>query len=327
MARFHAVQGPVGAGPGERHEMLEAAHRVLAAAEVTRVDRFDVPGRGGSEEGEGSLRPDVERLVPALQSGSLFGDRVGVLVVDAQNLLANEAAALAGLLAAVDPETVALVLVGMGAFPGPLAAMVRAEADLHTVRELRERDVAGILAHMARQRRLRLEPAAVTSLLQRFGTDVGSLATALDQLGAVSDTVTAEAVTERFRNRPDEPLWHYVDAVSEGDVGAALRRLADFLTHGHPLALLAAVEADLRRKALAASAPSVETLAGWLDSSPTHYPVTKAWKARGSIDDRSLHAALQAVARADVALKSEPEATHRITMERLTVALARWYTS
>lgn len=305
--------------------MLERARRILGEAGAATVDRFDIPGRGAGEEGTGALRSEVERIVPSLQSGSLFGDRVGVLVVDAQNLLKHEAEAFADLVVSLDADAIALVLVAAGSFPSPLSKVVRQEGQVHAVKALRERDAAALLVEMARERKMRLEPAATVALLQRFGTDIGSLATALDQLSALSGPVTAEMVVERFRNRPDEPLWHFVDALSAGDAGGALRRLADFLAHGHPLALLGAVETDLRRKALAAAAPSQETLEQWLGARPNHYPVQKAWRARGSIAEADLHAALQAVARADVALKSAPEATHRITMERLTVALARWY--
>lgn len=305
--------------------MLERARRVLEEAGVETTDRFDVPGKGSGEGGEARLRPDVERLVPALQSASLFGGRTGVLVVDAQNLLKAEAEAIADLASSIDPETVTAVFVSAGAFPAPLSKTVRAEAQVHAVKALRDRDAAGLLVQMARERRIRLEPAASTALLQRFGTDIAALGQALDQLASVSGPVTVDVVTERFRNRPDEPLWHYVDALAAGDAGTALRRLSDFLTHGHPLALLATVETDLKRRALATSAPSQEVLEEWLGAPRNHYPVAKAWRARGTVSDGDVHDALQAVARADIALKSAPEATHRVTMERLTVALARWY--
>jgi DNA polymerase III delta subunit len=305
--------------------MLDRTRRIFEDSGVSGIDRFDVPGKGGGDPGEGRLRPEVERLVPALQSSSLFGGRTGVLVVDAQNLLKAEAEAIADLIVSVDPESVTVVLVAGGSFPAPLSKTVRAEGEVHAVKALRERDAAAFLVQMARERRIRLEPAATVALLQRFGTDVAALGKALDQLVAVSGPVTGEIIADRFRNRPDEPLWHYVDALAAGDVGAALRRLSDFLAHGHPLALLSAVETDLRRRALATSAPSQEVLEEWLGAPRNHFPVTKAWRARGAVSHDDLHQALQAVARADVALKSAPEVTHRVTMERLTVALTRWY--
>jgi hypothetical protein len=104
-----------------------------------------------------------------------------------------------------------------------------------------------------------------------------------------------------------------------------LRRLTDFLTHGHPLQLLAFLENDLKRRSLATSAPDIETFAEWIGASSDHYPTKKAWRARGSATDADLRRALIALARADVSLKTMPEATHRLTMERLTIALTRWY--
>ncbi len=51
----------------------------------------------------------------------------------------------------------------------------------------------------------------------------------------------------------------------------------------------------------------------------------KVWKARHRASDEDLHRALGALARADIQLKTTPEPTHRVTMERLAVALCHWY--
>jgi DNA polymerase III delta subunit len=305
--------------------MLERARRLLEEAGVDDIDRFDVPGRGGGEDSEGSLRPEIERLIPALQSGSLFGGRRGVLVVDAHQLQAPEVDVVVDLTGGVDGESVVLVFVADGSLPGPLGKAVRSAGEVHAVKKMRERDAADWLGHAARERRIRLDSEASAALLQRFGSDIAALGQALDQLAAGEGPITGDEVAARFRNRPDEPMWHYADALAAGNTGEALRRLADFLTHGHPLALLAFIENDLKRRALAAAAPTVEVFAGWVGAKPDHYPVTKAWKARSATSDHDLRRALDAVARADVALKSAPEATHRLTMERLTVALSRWY--
>ena len=326
MKRFDVVIGPRDLGPGERQEMLERARGLLATAGVDGIDRFDIPGRGGGEPDDGgALRPEVERLIPALQSGSLFGGKRGVLVVDAHHLLKAEAEAVAALAEAVDPETGGVVFVAESSLPEPLRSAAKEHGQVHQIKKLRERDAADWLGQMARRRNITLQPAAAAALVQRFGSDVAALGQALDQLATVKGPIAAEEVTARFRNRPDEPTWLYADAVAAGNVGEALRRLSDFLSHGHPLQLLAALEGDLRRRALAATAPSVEVLAEWLGSRPDHFPVTKAWRAREATSDDDMRRALQAVARADLALKSAPEATHRLTMERLTVALARWY--
>lgn len=327
MKPLHAVTGPSDAGPGERQEMLDRARRLIDQAGADGVDRFDVPGRGAGEEGDGTLRPEVDRIVPALQSGSLFGGLRGVLIVDAQNLQVAEAEVVARLLAGLVEGAAIVVLVSLGALPSAVAKVVKAEGESHPVKKMRERDAGQWVAQAARDRRIRLDGAAVDALLQRFGSDVAALGQALDQLATVDEPVTADLVASRFRNRPDEPMWHYADAVAAGDTGQALRRLADFLTHGHPLQLLAFVESDLRRRSLASAAGTIDEFAEWVGSNPDHYPVKKAWAARTATTDNDLRRALDAVARADIALKTEPEATHRVMLERLTVALSRWYRS
>jgi len=320
---IHAILGPRDAGPGERQAMLEMARDAIG--EVEELERVDVPGRGAGEEGDGSLRTEVEPLIPALQSGSLFGGSRGVLVVDAQNLQKAEAEIVAGLVESLDPDTARLALVSIGSLPAALAKVVKAVGEVTNVKKMRERDAVRWLVAASRDRRVKLADGAAQALVRHFGSDIASLGQALDQLASSPQPVTAAEVETRFRNRPDEPMWHFADAVADGDAGEALRRLSDFLTHGHPLQLLAFIEGDLKRRAMAVAAPDIETLAGWLGSSPEHYPVKKAWQARSRVTNDELRRAVDAVARADLVLKTQPEATHRLTMERLTVALCRWY--
>ena len=325
MTALHAIVGPRDAGPGERQEMLVSADRIFEGVGAGEVERVDVPGRGAGEESDGPLRGEIVRLVPALQSGSLFGGRRGIMVVDAQHLQKAETEVVVELMAGLDPDSVTVVLVSAGALPAAITKLVKAEGTLHTVKKMRERDALEWLREASRERRVKIDASVAAALVQRFGSDVAALGQALDQLGAVEEPITPEHIAVRFRNRPDEPMWHFADAVADGDTGGALRRLADFLTHGHPLQLLAFLEGDLKRRSFAASAPDIDTLAGWIGGSPDHYPTKKAWRARSSATSADLRRALDAVARADISLKTMPEATHRLTMERLTVALTRWY--
>ena len=321
-----AVVGPRDAGPGERQEMLERARRLLQQSGIDEVTRIDVPAKGsGADDGEGAMRVQVEAMVPALQSGSLFGDRTGLLVMDAQSLLKAEADVAAELVRMLDGTASVVVFVSLGALPPSLSKAVKEVGESISVKKYRERDASQWLAQAARDRRVRLHADAARMLVQRFGSDVAALAQALDLLASSGEEITAEAVQARFKNRPDEPMWHFSDAVAAGDVGQALRRLADFLAHGHPLQLLAFLEGDLRRRAMAAAAPNQETFAEWVGSRSDAYPVTKAWRQRTGTSTDDLRRALRAVSKADLTLKTAPEASHRVTMERLTVALCRWY--
>lgn len=325
MTALHAIIGPRDAGPGERQEMFDRARRIFDEAGAIDVDRVDVPGRGAGEDGDGALRIELERLVPALQSGSLFGGVSGIIVSDAQNLQKAEADVLSGLLSGLDETSTVVVLVTAGALPASLKKLIKEEGTSVSVKKMRESDARSWVREAARDRRVKLETGAPEALVQRFGSDVAALGQALDQLASVDAPITAELVAARFRNRPDEPMWHYADAVSGGETGTALRRLSDFLTHGHPLQLIAFLEGDLKRRALAASAPDIGTFASWVGSSADHYPTKKAWAARHNATQEDLRRALDAVARADLTLKTMPEPVHRLTMERLTVALSRWY--
>ena len=321
------INGPRDPGPGERKHMLDRAAQVFASAGVEPSDtvRIHVPGRGQSEAGDATIRPEVEPVVPALQSGSLFGGRTGVLVQDAHHLRASEAAAVTDLLAQADADSRQVVFVSSGRLPAPLGAFVKKNGQSVSIRKLRERDALDWIRRAARERRVRLRADAAAALVERFGSDIEALGQALDQLVVSGGPVTADLVRDRFRNRPEEPVWHFTDALATGRVDEALRRLHDLLTHIHPLFLLGAIENDLRRRALASAAPDIETLAKWIGSKPDAYPTIKNWRAGRSMSVDNLGRALDAVRRTDATLKTMPEETHMVTMERLTVSLCLWY--
>ncbi len=321
------VKGPSDPGPGERLQMLERAQRVFSETGVEPADvvRVDVPGRGASEAGDGTLRPELEPIIPTLQSGSLFGGRSGLLVVDAQAVQAAEAVVIAELLAVADPDAVQVVLVSGGSIPAALAKAIKAHGETISIAKMRDREAAAWLNAEAATRGIHLKQDAVTALVERYGTDVAALGQALDQIAMTPGAVTAATIRSMFKNRPDEPLWRIGDAIGKGDVGTALRRLSDFLTYGHPLVLLAYLENDVRRRALAAAAPDLDTFAQWASVKVDAYPTKIAWRARGTVSDSELRRAIDALVRADETLKTAPEAVHRVTMERLVVALCRWY--
>jgi DNA polymerase III delta subunit len=320
------VVGPRNAGPGEREAMLQRARAWLEEGGVARdaIVRVDVPERGSGEEGGGTLRVELEIAVPVLQSASLFGDRQGLLLVDAQWITAAEGEALAGLLQAMDPDAVLVVFVTVGSLPALLAKTVKAVGGTETVKKAREWEMERWLAGEAERRALTLDKAAAIALIQHFGTDTASLGRALDQLVGVRGKVTAESVHARFTNRPDEPVYLYTDAVEKGDVGEALRRLGDALVHQHPLVIVAALENQVRRTALAASAPDLGTFVEWVGARSSDRWTERMWRNRGRVPDSALRLSIEAIVRADRTLKTEPEETHRVTMERLTVALCRW---
>ena len=249
------ISGPSGAGPGERAEMLVAARDAVAEAGVEGSDlvRIDVPGRGVGEEGQGSLRSELEPAVPILQSGSLFGGPQALLLVDVHHLQAAEAEILAELIRHRDEDAVTVVLVSGGRLAAPIAAVVNDGGTTVKVAKMWEREAGRWVERAANERDLVLEKGAADALVQRFGTDTGSMNRALDQLREHRGKITSDLVLNRFKNRPEEPLFMFMDAIEKGRAGEALRRLGDFLTHNHPLVVVAALDNDLRRRSLAAA--------------------------------------------------------------------------
>jgi DNA polymerase III delta subunit len=321
------VSAPSNAGPGERRQMLDAAADVFARAGIPReqVLRVDVPGRGAGEDGDGALRRELEPVIPMLQSGSLFGETVALQMVDAQNLQVGEAEVLVELLGTADLAGLELVLTAEGAVPKSLGTLVKNVGETLSIRKMWERQAREWLGAEVKKRNLPLERGAAEALLQRFGTDTGGLGQALDQLEESSGKITREAVLDRFRNRPDEPTFMITDAISRGDIGLALRRLSDFLVHGHPLVYLASVESDLKKRVLAAAAPDEETYRDWVGARASDRSVKRFWSMRGKVRESSLRRAQEALVKADRVMKTQPEEVQRVTLERLTVALCLWY--
>lgn len=316
------VTGPSNAGPGEREQMLELASEHMVKHDVARdqVVRIDVPGRGTGGEGDGALRAELEPMVPMLQSGSLFGEVQGLELIDAENLQKAEVGMLVELIEGADLSVIEVVLVYGGAVP---KAIKELKGQTVSVRKMWERQASKWLEDEVGARGLTLERGADEALLKRFGTDTASLGQALDQLEETSGKITADLIMDRFKNRPDEPTWHITDAIEKGDVPTALRRLADFLVHGHPLVFLAALESDLKKRSLAAAAPDQETLRQWVNGSERQ--LARLWNQRGRVRESSLRRAQDALVRADRVVKTHPEDVHRVTLERLTVAFCRWY--
>ena len=320
------VTGPTNPGPGEREKMLDTAsghftRRGVADADVIRVD---VPGRGSGDDGEGPLRAELDPAIPVLQSGSLFGEPQGLELVDAQNLRKVELETLVELMGTANLSQVEVVFLWAGSVPKTLKTLVSGAGEVVTVSRMRQREAAAWLNDQIAMRGLDFATDAGQALLDHYGTDTAGMARALDQLAETGGRISADTIHDRFKNRPDEPTWLITDAIDKGDVGTALRRLADFLVYEHPLVYLAVLEGDLKKRALAAAAPDKEAFVEWVGGGPP-WSLDRTWSQRGRVRESSLRSAQEALVRADRVVKSQPEDMHQVTLERLTVALCRWY--
>lgn len=302
--------------------MVAEATVLLTGDGVDEPSRIDVPAKGSSGDDTGLLRDPVAAIVPALQSGSLFGGANGVMVVDSQSLLKAEIDTIAELLGTSDPDASSVVFVASGTLPAAIKKLVTGE--LIAIKAITERDAAAWLTQHAKSQGLQIDQDARTEILHRFGSNTSAMLRALEQLAASGTSITAEDVHARFTNRPDEPMWFLGDAIMAGDQGEALRRLADFLHHQHPLILLSYLEREVRKRSLAAVSEDYETFAKRVGGNPNSYATKKIWQSRTRANGEALSQCVRAIAKADLTLKTQPEATHRVTLERLTVAMSWW---
>lgn len=319
------IAGPKDANASDRERMLAIASEAFSKAEVPDPVRVDVPSKGsGSSDNGTSLRDQITAIIPALQSGSLFGGANGVLVMDAQNLLKAEVETIVELLAVADPSQCVAVFAACGTLPAPLKKAVAAGGEVRTIGSLNARDAAAWITDYARDNGLRIDGAARDELLKTFGTDTAAMRRAIDQLAVTGGVILAEAIATNFDNRPDEPMWFFGDAVMAGDQQQALRRLSDFLQHNHPLILLSYLEGEVRKRSLAAIATDYDDFVAMAKANPNSWATKKIWERRTRANGAALANCVRALAKADMTLKTQPEATHRVTMERLTVAMALW---
>ncbi|MXX01055.1 MAG: hypothetical protein F4Z79_05430 [Acidimicrobiia bacterium] len=270
MSDVLAVVIPRGS-PGEREEGLETARGHLrgAGVEEAQIVRMDVlPSRGqsspppGMPEQQGVFRPDLLEVVPLLQSSSLFGQKQGMLLVDAHNLLAAESRALCEMLAALDPTAVSVAIVAER-LPKDLSKTVQEIGEVKRLRQMWENQVHGWLDRQSKEKGLRMSYRSRSALVQRFGTDRAALRRALEQLQGENRPITAAMITERFRNRPDQPVFRILDEILAGNAEAALRRVGDYLANarssdGRPYILLGTLESDLRLRLMASQARDKE---------------------------------------------------------------------
>jgi len=207
---------------------------------------------------QGVFRPDLLEIVPLLQSSSLFGQKQGLLLVDAHNLLSAESQALGEMLGALDPSAVAVAIVAER-LPKDLSMKIKEIGKVKTLRQMWENQVHGWLDRQSREKGLRMSYQSRAALVQRFGTDRSALRRALEQLQGENRPITAAMIIERFRNRPDQPVFRILDEILAGNTEGALRRLGDYLANarssdGRPYILLGTLESDLRLRLLASQA-------------------------------------------------------------------------
>jgi DNA polymerase-3 subunit delta len=222
---------------GEHPFLLrEAAREVLGDVRARELDGADW------EDG----------LTADLATPSLFGERRGLLVTNAQDL-SSDAAIEVGRFAAAPAGDARLILafvVGPRA-KGPPKKVVDALGTSVEVRRVAvdRKELPGWLVHRAKARGIPATPQGATALVQTLGEDPAILDQAVEQLGGshAEQGLTPQTVAAQFRGLGDRRIWDLTDAAFGGNLPGAMRTLTAMLAAGEePLALLGGIASRLR---------------------------------------------------------------------------------
>ncbi|MDQ3662386.1 MAG: DNA polymerase III subunit delta [Actinomycetota bacterium] len=248
---------------------------------------------------------DVQEIITALETPSLFGGRRLIVVHDAERLLKAQNQALEGYLRAPSQGS-ALVLLSTRSTS--LAEAVRACGVVIALEPPRGRDLVGWVRERSRARSLRIDDRAVQTLIDGLGTDLRELDSALEQLATRHEAgavISAEQVRSTFGRHAEERVWALTDAVSERKPAESLIALRRLLEQGDdPVFVLGALAAQVRRllvaKRHADGGPQAVASALGLRG----YPAQKLHKQAGIYREEELTSALQILAATDLDLKT-----------------------
>jgi DNA polymerase III subunit delta len=167
-----------------------------------------------------------------LATPSLWGERRGLLVLDAAGLPEAGVREVETYLSAPPPDVVlVLTVVSRGARPPRLAGAVDAAGG--TVRQvaLRKQDVGRWLQERAKARNLRLTPPGASALQATLGDDPATLHQAVEQLAAAfgDESVGPDLVQAQFQGVGEQRVWDLCDQALGGRLPEAMVALRSLL--------------------------------------------------------------------------------------------------
>jgi DNA polymerase-3 subunit delta len=254
------------------------------------------------------------RILEAARTGSLFASRRAVVVRNA-DALKGEGDELASYLDDPNPDA---RLVFLATRPDKRRAVWKRlldRAQVHSVEPLKGRAARGYVAEQVRRRKLALREDAFEELFERVGQDLRRLMGELDKLEAFSEGHTgplgAEEVSAVLGRGLAQPLYRLGDAFTNRRRAELLSFMETVLEDGEPpLKVLATLHYAARRvraaRALRDARIPREALAGRLGIPP--FKVQELMDATRAWSDAELEAAVAALARADLRIKTGGDA-------------------
>lgn len=260
-------------------------------------------------------------------SPSLFSERTALVLRDVESAAEDAAAAL--LEYADDPVSdIAMILVHGGGRKG--SGFLNKIRKASVVREIAikapkyDNQLASWVKDECREQGRIIEDRAAAGLVAAVGSDLRSLAGAIDQLVASSNSgeaLTAELVGKYFGGRAQVKGFEIADLALAGQITGAIEawRWAEE-ARVPPVLVTSAFATGMRQLAQVATATPGADLAGEFGIPP--FKVKALRQLARSWSDKGLRAGLEAVAKADTDVKGG-SAEPGWSVERLVIEIAR----
>jgi DNA polymerase III subunit delta len=214
--------------------VFHSEHPVLIERVVTAIRDVAVPpaARGFNYDVvEG--KPSGARIVALAQTLPMMAQRRMVYVRDLAGMPADEAEPLLAYLGKPNPSTVIVAVASKVDKRIKLYAQLAKKKLLHTLEAPRQ--LAPWVRAEAQALGVKLEPAAITRLVEAVGSDLSRLALAVDQLGLYAiepapagggkpgrRAVTSDDVDDLIADTRERSVFELTDAIGAADRGRAL---------------------------------------------------------------------------------------------------------
>ncbi len=279
-------------------ERVVAAIRDVAVPPAARGFNYDVV--------EG--KPSASKIVALAQTLPMMAQRRMIYVRDLAGLPADEAEPLLAYLARPNPSTVVVAVASKVDKRIKLYAQLSKKGFLHALEAPRQ--LAPWVRAEAQSAGVKMEPAAISRLVEAVGADLSRLALAVDQLGlyAGKRAVTSDDVDDLIADTRERSVFELTDAIGAADRVRALAAVGSLVDQRESaVGVVVMLARHVRQLALvhamrAANTPRNEW-ASRLGVPP--FIVDKVAAQARAYSPAALAAAIRRLAEADRALKGD----------------------
>ncbi len=205
--------------------VLHSEHPILIDRVVAAIREVAVPpaARGFNYDVvEG--KPTAQRIIALAQTLPMMAKMRMVYVRDLAGMPADEAEPMLAYLAKPNPSTVIVAVTSKLDKRLKLYSNLAKKKLLHVLEAPRAHALGSWVKAEAKDRKVQIEPAAITRLIDAVGGDLSRLALSIEQLGlfAGDRPVTSDDVDELIADTRERSVFELTDAIGSGDRGRAL---------------------------------------------------------------------------------------------------------